>query len=124
MRLLMAGLVVVLLLCMVGLGPLFRAAGGASFTLRLLLALALLFGLGLLLGVPFPTGLRPLGARSPALVAWGIGINAFASVLGATTAVPIAIIAGLRVVFLLGAALYLLALATVPPGAAAPGTVE
>ena len=83
-----------------------------------MLALSLLTILGVGLGLPFPTGLRALGESSPLLVAWAIGVNGFASVLGATSAVPMAMVLGLRAVLLLGMAFYVLAILAAPLGEA------
>lgn len=102
------------------LPALFAAAGGASFAARVLLSVALLALLGFLMGMPFPSAMRSLDARQRPLVPWGIGVNAFASVFGATVAIPIAMLAGLRMVLLIGAALYALAMLTAPVGVRSP----
>jgi hypothetical protein len=96
------------------LEPLFDAVATSGFIIRLAVALALLVPLGVLLGIPFPTGLRALGRSGTPLVAWAIGVNAFASVAGSTLGIPFALYAGLRALMLLGAALYLLALLAAP----------
>jgi hypothetical protein len=99
-----------------GLPGVFDLATHASFGARLGLALALLIFLGAWLGIPFPTALRALERSSPPLVAWGIGVNGFASVVGSTLAVPLAMLCGLRVVLLVGVLLYALAAVTAPLG--------
>lgn len=73
-------------------------------------ALALLLGpLGFAMGIPFPSGLRALRHRGEEAVAWAIGVNAFASVLGSLVAVPVAMFSGFSVVGALAAGLYALA---------------
>lgn len=72
--------------------------------------LALLLGpLGFLMGIPFPCGLRALKYRGEEALAWAIGVNAFASVLGSLVAVPIAMFSGFSFVGALAAGLYALA---------------
>lgn len=97
-----------------GLGSLFEVAAATPFAVRLGIALTLLLILGVALGIPFPFALRSVGTNSPTLVAWGIGINGFASVVGATAAVPISMIFGMKVLLLLGASLYVVALLCIP----------
>ena len=102
----------------VGLLPwVFEAAQGWSTAARLAVALALLGPIGFFLGMPFPLGLKALGARAPSLVPWAWGINACASVVSASLATFIALHIGFTPV--LGCALVLYALAAAfPPQAA------
>ena len=99
----------------IGLLPwVFEAAQGWPVAARIAVALALLGPIGFLLGMPFPLGLKALGARAPALVPWAWGINACASVVSASLATFIALHVGFTPV--LGCALVLYALAaTVTP---------
>jgi hypothetical protein len=61
---------------------------------------------GFLMGVPFPAGLRALRHRGEEALAWAIGVNAFASVIGSLVAVPVAMFSGFSLVGALAAALY------------------
>lgn len=108
-----AVLIAAIALCAVALPALIDAAASAPFAARLMLSLALLVALGVALGVPFPSALRALRQDQPELVAWGIGVNGFASVVGSTLAVPVALIVGLRSLLVLGALLYAVAWLTV-----------
>ena len=95
----------------------FEAAQGWPTAARLAVALALLGPIGFFIGMPFPLGLKALGARAPTLVPWAWGINACASVVSASLATFIALHVGFTPV--LGCALVLYALAAmVPPQAA------
>ncbi|MDE0200814.1 MAG: hypothetical protein OXK73_00100, partial [Rhodospirillaceae bacterium] len=95
----------------------FEAAQGWPTAARLAVALALLGPIGFFLGMPFPLGLKALGARAPALVPWAWGINACASVVSASLATFVALHIGFTPV--LGCALVLYALAAAfPPHAA------
>ncbi len=92
---------------------------GMGLGYRLLVSGVLLFPLGFLMGMPFPTGLRALAAAPGAVasdnaVEWAWAMNAAASVLGSVLAMVIAIQFGLTVTLTCGAAAYLLALVTLP----------
>ena len=78
---------------------------------RMLIAAAMLVPIGIALGIPMPTGMRILSARSPQLLAWAWGINGALSVLGATLAIFIAMNWGFRVTLLTASGTYLLGLA-------------
>jgi hypothetical protein len=85
----------------------------AALPVRVAVTVALVAPLGLLMGVPFPAGLRWLRAeRQPAMsgsrsVAWMWGINGLASVLGSTGAVTVAMLGGFSWSLLLGSLIYL-----------------
>src|SRR4029077_18581013 len=81
-----------------------------SRAVRIGIAIALLVPVGVLLGVPMPTGLRVLAARAPQMVAWAWGMNGALSVLGATLAIFIAMNWGFRMTLLTASATYLVAL--------------
>jgi hypothetical protein len=86
-----------------------------------LLVSLLLIGPGaLLMGVPFPTGLRQLRESHGAAVEWAWAVNASASVLGSVLAIVIAMQWGVTVTLLCGAAAYVAAgfLAGNPPATA------
>jgi len=74
--------------------------------------------LGFVMGMPFPTGLRGLAARSSttseSVIEWAWAMNAAASVLGSVLAMVIAIQFGLTATLACGAAAYLAALALIP----------
>ena len=78
---------------------------------RMAIAVATLLPIGLVLGIPMPTGIRLLSARSPQMVAWAWGMNGALSVLGATLAIFIAMNWGFQVTLLTAAATYLVGLA-------------
>jgi len=76
---------------------------------RILVSVAFLLPLGLLLGMPLPSGIRLLGEARSGVLAWGWGINGALSVLGATLAIYTAMNHGFARVALMGAAAYVLA---------------
>jgi len=75
---------------------------------RMLIAVAMLVPVGVALGIPMPTGMRILSARSPQMLAWAWGINGALSVLGATLAIFIAMNWGFRVTLMTASATYLI----------------
>ena len=70
-----------------------------------------LLPLGFLLGMPFPTALS-LSPRS--VLPWGIAANGFMSVLGASAALPMAMLVGYRAMLIAAGACYLVALLVFP----------
>ncbi len=99
-------LVPVLLLAQPALGLLFRTLLAAPFGVRVVALTIALAPLGLLMGMPFPTGLKVLAARGEGAVAWSLGVNSVASVVASLIALPIAMFGGFSVVSALAAALY------------------
>jgi spermidine synthase len=98
---------------------------GMEFGYRLLVSGVILVPLGLVMGMPFPTGLRALAAlpapefpagqgASDNAVEWAWAMNAAASVLGSVLAMVIAIQFGLTVTLACGAAAYGFALLLMP----------
>jgi hypothetical protein len=80
-----------------------------ALPVKVVLVFLLFFPLGLLMGIPFPAGLRTLGETSPLLIPWAWAINGTLSVLAPILAIMLAMAAGFRVVLLAGALAYLLA---------------
>jgi len=79
--------------------------------LRTLVTMLLLAPLGFAMGVPFPTGLREVGAWGGSMVPWAWGVNGVASVLGSVCAMLAAKLWGFHTVLLGGAAIYAIAFA-------------
>jgi predicted membrane-bound spermidine synthase len=98
------------IILMAGSQPIVDWAIPFSRATRIAIAVALLVPAGVLLGVPMPTGLRLLAARSPQMVAWAWGMNGALSVLGATLAIFIAMNWGFRMTLLSAALVYASAL--------------
>lgn len=76
---------------------------------RILLVSLSLIPLALLMGIPFPTGLKILGERNKSLIPWAWSVNACLSVLAPVLTIMIAISFGFTVVLYLGSLSYLLA---------------
>ncbi len=80
----------------------------SSILTRSLVAMAIVFPAGFLMGIPFPTGLRVLNNFFPEDIAWMWAINAVMSVLGSILAVIMAILLGFTWALLAGALAYIL----------------
>jgi SAM-dependent methyltransferase len=88
---------------------------GRAFPVKLAMSALLLGPLALVMGMPFPTGLRALSERNAAdgesrgTIEWAWAMNAAASVLGSVLAMTIAIHAGLSATLAAGALAYAVA---------------
>jgi spermidine synthase len=104
--------IVGLILLYVGVLPsILEAAVGQPFIAKLLVSAVLLVPLGLLMGMPFPAGLKLVAESGKSTVEWAWAMNAAASVLGSVSAMVIAIHFGLSITLACAALAYLLAAA-------------
>jgi hypothetical protein len=87
---------------------------GLTLGWRAALSFALLAPLGLLLGVPFPLGIRRLAAHSSRLVPWAWGVNGFFTVIGSVVALMLAMTFGVAFAFAVAVATYVTAALTLP----------
>jgi hypothetical protein len=91
------------------LPPLFKLLLPYRLLTRQFLTIILLFPLGMLMGIPFPLGIRWLSSLSPHLIPWSWCINGCSSVLSSILAVTIALGGGFTLVLLLASCCYGLA---------------
>jgi hypothetical protein len=82
---------------------------GFALPLRVAIAVLLIAPLGILLGVPFSTGLRMVDKEAPPLVPWAWAVNGFFTVIGSVGAMILGMILGLTAVFMIAAGCYFLA---------------
>ena len=78
--------------------------------IRIAVAVLVVAPLAVLMGMPFPTGLRLAGQEERLLVPWAWAVNGGASVFGSVLAVLISMTYGFTNTLLFGAALYAVAL--------------
>lgn len=83
---------------------------GATTAVRILIAAVLITPLGLLMGMPFPTGLKRAAREAKGLVSWAWAVNGGASVFGSVLAILISMTYGFTSTFLIGAGIYAVAL--------------
>lgn len=84
----------------------FESALSFSLPIRITIAVAMLAPVGLLMGVPFPAGVRVLSEVEPSLIPWAWGINGYTSVLGSVLAVMLGIELGFMTVLMVASAIY------------------
>jgi hypothetical protein len=65
--------------------------------------------LGLLMGIPFPTGLKILSEKNESLIPWAWAINGCFSVLAPILTIMLAMTAGFKMVLWTGALTYAMA---------------
>lgn len=82
---------------------------GYPAAVEVAISVALIAPLALLMGMPFPTGLKQLAAADAAALPWAWGINGTASVLSSMLATLLAVHFGLTIVVVSAALLYVLA---------------
>jgi hypothetical protein len=88
------------------------AIGGfdsATTSVRIAVAVGLLFPIGFFMGMAFPLGMRAAAHRAPALAPWLWGINGATSVCASVIAVAIALHWGIAASFWTGVACYVAA---------------
>jgi len=105
-------LALVLVLIMFWLPAILIVGIGHSLTIRYVTAILLVSIPGVLMGFPFPAGIRQLGKLSGNLVPWGYGANSIASIVGSSLAVLVALEAGFTWVMATAVCFYLLAAVT------------
>jgi hypothetical protein len=84
----------------------------SPFTAKIPIILLSIIPYGLLMGVPFPMGIRLLGQKKPALIPWAWAINAFLSVIAPVITIMIATTTGFRSILYLASAAYIIAYAS------------
>lgn len=82
--------------------------------IRIVVSLLMLAPLGTLLGMPFPTGIKAVSTESSAFIPWAWGVNGFFTVIGSVGAIILGMALGFKIVILLAALCYLVALLVVP----------
>jgi hypothetical protein len=113
LRLVIPALAVLVLAYVFLLPPIFQTGLGWSLPARIAFAVALLAPLGLLMGMPFPLGIRLVSRTNPPLVPWAWGVNGCASVLGSILTVMLAQSIGFALVMVLAVVVYLVGLIAV-----------
>jgi len=98
---------------------------GLELWLRMLIVITMLIPTGLMLGMPFPSGVRLVEEQCPHLVPWGWAINAFFSVFGSIFCIVLSMAIGFSNVFYVAAGVYVVGIVLMKtPKGGAPGTDE
>jgi spermine/spermidine synthase len=90
--------------------PVLSLTLGLALPLRVAVAVLLVAPLGVLLGVPFSTGLRLVGQEASPLVPWAWAVNSFFTVIGSVGAMILGMILGFTAVLIIAAGCYVAAL--------------
>ncbi|HKK17987.1 MAG TPA: hypothetical protein VJ952_04825, partial [Opitutales bacterium] len=99
----------VLLITLLLLNPILQMTAHLGLAARALVGLLIILPCSFLMGMPFPRGLRSLGAVAPGQAPWSWAINGCFSVLAAPLALLGALSLGYQAVFFMAALAYLLA---------------
>jgi hypothetical protein len=113
LRRLLLSLVVLVGIYIVAIPPIFYGLVGLPHAARIVIAVLLMAPLATPMGMPMPIGIRLLAKYEPELIPWAWGVNGAASVMGSVGALAIAILTGFNQALLVGAALYLIAMALI-----------
>jgi len=107
-------LAICLLIPIYGLtSPLYQSLLSFPVSTRVFAAIAYITPLGLLMGMPFPLGLRLLTDSKRDLIPWAWAVNGCASVLGSITPIILALYFGYSRVFMMAGLGYLVALSMI-----------
>ena len=98
--------------------PVLSLTLGLALPWRVTIAVLLVAPLGVLLGVPFPTGLRLVGKEASPLVPWAWAVNGFFTVIGSVGAVILGMALGFNAVFIIAALCYAAAFVAIRTGTA------
>jgi spermidine synthase len=104
-------LVVMVFVYILLLPPIFYGLVWLPHPARIVIAVLLMAPLALLMGMPMPIGIKLLSKSAPQIIPWAWGVNGATSVMGSVGALVIAILTGFNQALIVGAGLYLLALA-------------
>ena len=87
-----------------------RQAIVLSMTARIILAIILIMPLGILLGIPFPTGIDIIAKQAPPLIPWAWGVNGFFTVIGSVVAIILSMMIGFQAVLWIAISIYLISM--------------
>ena len=102
---------VLLLVGALVLQPLLTETMHAVLPIKVLIAVVVMLPPGMLMGMPFPTGIRILGVAHPSHIPWAWAINGSLSVVATGAATVLALQFGFSFVFIAAAAMYAVAAA-------------
>jgi predicted membrane-bound spermidine synthase len=106
-RISVIGLCTLLLLASFFLPSLLRLAIALPMSARVITAIVLIIPLGILLGIPFPAGIRLISMQSPSLIPWAWGVNGFFTVIGSVVAIILSMMVGFQAVLWIAIVIYL-----------------
>ena len=108
-------LAIVLVITTIALPYIINLFLGNSLILRGIITLSILCPIAILMGMPFPIGMRMLGENEKEIIPWAWCVNGAASVISSIFAIIIAISFGFNAVLFLAALTYLAAGVLIKP---------
>tara|TARA_R110002072_G_scaffold174303_2_gene329317 strand:- start:3672 stop:6581 length:2910 start_codon:yes stop_codon:yes gene_type:complete len=108
--LILLGILAVIGLDVAAVNYLLPAMLGMEIWVRMLTVIVLLVPTGVVLGMPFPSGIRLVEEQCPHLIPWGWAINAFFSVFGSIFCIVLSMAIGFSNVFYVAGGIYVLGL--------------
>ncbi len=102
-------LLAIILIFIILIDPLIKTTIGNNLIIKGIISFLSISILGVLLGMPFPTGLSYISKISNKIVPWSWGINSYMTVIGSTLSVFLAISFGFKFTFAFAFIIYLLA---------------
>ena len=118
LRWILLAIVAVVVFDLVAIDVLLPLLLGESLGLRVLVVVLLLVPTGLVLGMPFPSGMRVVEAQCPHLLPWGWAVNAFFSVFGSIFCIVLSMSIGFTNVLIAAIVVYGIGLLGMKPSAA------
>jgi MFS family permease len=95
------------------LTPVLRYAIGLPMWGRIVLTISLILPLGILLGIPFPSGIQIVNKQEPSFISWAWGINGFFTVIGSVVSLILSMMIGFQAVLWLAIVIYLLSMISI-----------
>ena len=77
---------------------------------RIIISALIIFPLGFFMGMPFPLGMSLILPGEKRFVSFAWGVNGFFSVIGTVSAIILAMSFGFRIVFIIAAIIYIIAM--------------
>ncbi len=103
-----------ILLYVFAMPPIFSALLGLPDTARVVVSILMIAPLAFFMGMPFPTGIRAVGQRTPELVPWAWGMNGIFSVLGSTAVIIVSMFSNFTISLAAAALIYAVAALVAP----------
>lgn len=105
------GIITILILMIGILNPyIFNSLVRLELHWRILISALIIFPLGFFMGMPFPVGISLILPTEKRFVAFAWAVNGFFSVIGTVSAIILAMIIGFKLVFILAAVIYIVAM--------------
>lgn len=106
LRIAMLALVVAIIIYVAALQPLLALLQQLSDPMRIILTIVIIAPLALLMGMPFPTGIRQLYRAGSSFVPWAWGMNGVFSVVGSVLVILISMVSNFTAALAVAALLY------------------